>query len=531
MKVSRRRLFELAFGASQVALLSRFGVSRAHARSGSDYPTKMLGIWLDGGCHWETFFSPLTRAGIEKYIPAPQGNYRPWGYTPAQVMNFDRTMPDLESPGPIRKIRGPIYWNWDDPRDARGKVPGSMDQQTFRPWGHAWADPTYKLYEKASVLVGADQGTAAHTSGVIASMCGVAGSNFRAPAVQAVIAAAMANRFPDRPIPNVDLGRWSPESLDLPAVARPTKLTRMDSIAPTLSERRDSSWKGLRERSAIPGLAFDGSAIEDELVNASVVDAALLKAMRAERGRSNLGSDQMLEQLYETYKKTSNAIARDVLTVLERTPGFEHIIMNPLYPSPDTACIGVSDSCGPISTTGPYDFALKLLKSDLVTSVNVRATSFSNASFDTHSSDGPQIHTNHLRIALEGAARMCIEMSLTPSPTQPGKSLLDETLVYIYSDFGRTFPKRGSDHHPATCAILLGGGVIGDQMIGGYDETMPGSPMGAPVRIIEETGDVSMRVPRSQDIAATVLHAFGLEGGKDFFIPGGFGHFDGVVPT
>ena len=35
--------------------------------------------------------------------------------------------------------------------------------------------------------------------------------------------------------------------------------------------------------------------------------------------------------------------------------------------------------------------------------------------------------------------------------------------------------------------------------------------------------------PKSQDIVATVLHAFGLEGGTDYFIPGGYGYYDGVV--
>ena len=38
--------------------------------------------------------------------------------------------------------------------------------------------------------------------------------------------------------------------------------------------------------------------------------------------------------------------------------------------------------------------------------VTMRATSFSNYSFDTHSSNGPQMHTNHLRIALEGVGRV-----------------------------------------------------------------------------------------------------------------------------
>ena len=529
MKMTRRRLFELALGAGQLALLSRFGLTGASASGRAGSPTKLLGIWLDGGCHWETFFCPLSRAGIERYIPAPTGGLRPWGYLPEQVKRFDGTTPDLEDRSPVKKIQGPIFWDWDNPSDARGVNPASGGAQNYRPWGYAWADPTYKLYERACVLIGADQGTAAHTSGIIASMCGVAGSNFRAPSIQATVAAAMASRFPDRPIPNVTLGGISTEALGLPAISRPTRLTRMDAISPTLSQRRDSAWKGLRQRQPIEGLAFDGSP-DPELVQASTVDAMLLESMRQERGRSSQGTDDLIEQLYETYKKTSNAIARDVLTILERTPAWEHLQQDPRYPLNTTACIGSADSCGPLSSVGPYDFALQLLKSDLVTSVNLRATSFNNYSFDSHSSDGVQIHTNHLRIAMEGIARMCIEMSLTPSPSAPGKSLLDETLVYIYSDFGRTFPKQGSDHHPATCAILVGGGVQGDQMIGGYDETMRGSPMGVPVSITEETGDQSMRTPNAQDVAATVLHAFGLQGGRDFFIPGGFGHFNGVTP-
>jgi hypothetical protein len=139
------------------------------------------------------------------------------------------------------------------------------------------------------------------------------------------------------------------------------------------------------------------------------------------------------------------------------------------------------------------------------------------------------MHTNHLRIALEMVGRLCLEMSLTPSREDPSRTLLDETLVYVYSDFGRTFPKQGSDHHPATCAMLVGGGIQGNQMLGGYDETMNGSPMGAPVTLVEESGQRVTRAPRSQDIVATAIRAFGLEPGKDFFIPGGYGVYDGVV--
>ncbi|MBZ4416480.1 DUF1501 domain-containing protein [Myxococcus sp. RHSTA-1-4] len=528
MKLSRRKLFELAFGAAHLGLMARFGFPVASAQSTPGRPTKLLGIWLDGGLHWETFFTPLTRAGIDKFIPTPKGGLIPHGYLPEQVENFDRSPVDLDAPGPVRKLRGPVFWNWANPADASGQNPASGNQQNFRPWGYAWANPTYRLYDKAAVLVGADQNTAAHTSGIIASMCGVAGSNFRAPAVQAVIANALAQRFPDRPIPNVSLGGTLPRALGLPALANPTVLLSASSVEPTLSDKRDSAWKGLRARSDVPDVAFDGSALPGT-VPATPVDAALMKALRQERGISSSGTDAMLEQLYDTYKGASRTLRRDILSVLSNTPSWEKLKDDPAYPVDWSACIGYADSCGTGTSMGAYSFALQLLKSDLVTSVNLRASSFANNTFDTHSANGVQLHTNHLRIALEMVGRMCIEMSLTPSRSDPSRSLLDETLVYVYSDFGRTFPKHGSDHHPATCAILVGGGIQGNQMLGGYDETMNGSPMGVPVTLVEESGERVTRTPRSQDIAATVIRAFGLEPGKDFFIPGGYGVYDGVV--
>lgn len=531
MKFSRRKLFEAALGVGQVALLSKYGLlSRtARAQGMGNKPTKLLAIWLDGGLHWETFFAPFTTAGITKFIPAPQGGLIPFGYAPSQVENFDRSAVDLDQPGPRRKWRGPVYWNWNSPGDTMGAVPNSGGGQQFRPYGYAWADPTYRIYDRSALLIGADQGTASHYSGIVASMCGVAGANFRAPSVQAVVAAAMASRFPDRPIPNVTLGGPAPTALDLPSLAAPTRVTTDASVEPTLSDRRDSAWLGLRTRTDSPDVLFDGTT-GPTAIPLTATDSATLAAIRARKGKSTAGTDALLGQLYDTYRGASRTIARDILNTLGTVQGFQHLsVAEPMkYPANWTACIGYADSCGSGGGMANYDFALKLLKSELVTSVSLRATSFNNFSFDTHTANGPQIHTNHLRIAFEGIGRVLLEMSLTPGSTM-GRTLLDETLVYVFSDFGRTFPKTGSDHHPATCAILAGGSIIGNQMVGGYDEQMNGSPMGTPVPLIEESGMAATREPRSQDIAATVLHAFGLEGGRDYFIPGGYGHFDGVV--
>ncbi len=526
MTLTRRKLLHAALGATQVGLLSQFAAGRSAQAAPALKATKLLTIWIGGGCHWESFFAPFTSAGITKFMVPPTGGLIPHGYRPGQVENFDRSLVDLDQPGVKRKLRGPVYWNWANHTDASGMLPSSGGTQNYRPWGYAWADPMYKIYQRLAVLVGADQNTAAHTSGIVASMCGVAGATFRAPAIQAVVANALAARFPDRPLANVSLGGLTTTSLDLPSVAAPVRIGSPSSIEPTLSDRWDSSWLGLRSRTMAPNLKFDGSA-EAGTVPLGRVDAALLKATRNLKGRSS-GADGMLEQLYETFKGTSRTLARDVVGALNQVKGFEHLKTNPGYPIDWSSCIGYADQCGGSASMGPYNLALQLLKSNLVTSVSMSGSSFNNNQFDTHSDNGPQYGANHLRIAFEQVARMLIEMQLTPG-VAPGKSLLDETIVYVYSDFGRTFPKQGSDHHPATCAILAGGSIIGNQMVGGYDETMNGSPLGVPVPLIEEGGQRETRPPRSQDVAATVISAFGLESGKDFFIPGGYGVFDGVI--
>ncbi len=528
MKIHRRNLLKTALGAGQLALLSRFGLlaQPARAQAPPTTPSRLLSIWLDGGCHWETLFSPLSAAGIIKYIPEPTGDLVPFGYVPSQVERWDRQSFDPNESGPTRALRGPIYWDWNNPAASSGAIPGSEGRQQFRPYGYAWADPTYRLYDKTCLLVGADQGTASHLSGIVASMSGVAGAAFRAPAVQAVVANALQARFPDRPLLNVCLGGVLPSALGLPSIAAPTSMASLSSVEPTLSDRRPGAWQGLRSRSDTADVAFDGSRRAGS-VRRTLVDAAVAAATLGLRGTSSIGTDAQLEALYDAYKDHSQIIARDVLNVLGSTPGFERLASDPLY-ADGTACLGAADLCGDLAQTAPWEFALQLLKSDLATSVTLRATSIANSSFDTHQADGPQIHTNHLRIAFESIGRLLLEMELTPAGVGRG-SLLDDTLVYIYSDFGRTFPKQGSDHHPATCAVLVGGGVVGNQMIGGYDESLDGSPLGSPVALRTEDGTVDVRPPKSQDVAATVLRAFGLEPGRDFFLPGGYGVFESAL--
>jgi Protein of unknown function (DUF1501) len=450
---------------------------------------------------------------------------------------------DMSSASGVRTLRGISYWNSANPRAGQGDAdinPESGGKQYYQRQGYAWADPDLKVYQRSSLLVGADQGTAAHYSGHVAALCGAAGESFRAPSVQAVVANAMAARFPDRLLPNVDMGGsvdgLRPAQLNLPAAFSPYFAPGSSTLADSLSDRQDSAWKGLRKRSVIPDLKYDGSA-GTGTVPVSAVDRLLLEDARRFRGVSSPQSDAQLEGLYNTYKGVSKAMARDVVTALEKSKGFEHITKFPLYANPMDATffIGGANAAGPMRSAGDFEFALRLLKSDLCTSVTMKAGGLNNATFDTHG-PGAAMHTNQLRVAFEGVGQLIAEMAMTPSST-PGRSLLDDTMVYVYSEFGRSFMNPGA-HHPTTCAIIAGGMVEPNKMFGGYNEDAPwlGStkdsgafPGGVPVAITEEDGARSTRVPRASEVVSTVMAGFGLAPQKDFFIPGGFGVFDGAI--
>lgn len=108
-----------------------------------------------------------------------------------------------------------------------------------------------------------------------------------------------------------------------------------------------------------------------------------------------------------------------------------------------------------------FALVIKLLKNQLVTSVNM-----SVGGFDTHSNQertlGPRL-TNFDGIFATFLAQLKAE------------GLLNDTLVVLYSDFGRT-PKvngnNGRDHWPVGGALLAGGGLLGGRAVGATDENL-----------------------------------------------------------
>jgi uncharacterized protein (DUF1501 family) len=150
--------------------------------------------------------------------------------------------------------------------------------------------------------------------------------------------------------------------------------------------------------------------------------------------------------------------------------------------------------------------------------------------FDTHSGQGHGFSCAHGRNIMDCVARFCGELKSMPLAGQPGKTLLDDTLVLVMSEFGRTWasPSGGGfdlsdNHHPYTSVMYLGGNVAANRQVGNYTR----GGIGVPVDIIEENGQSNRRIPRSADAVTTALKIMGMATDQ-FFIPGGYGEVVGI---
>ncbi len=108
-----------------------------------------------------------------------------------------------------------------------------------------------------------------------------------------------------------------------------------------------------------------------------------------------------------------------------------------------------------------FAMAAKLLKNNLVTSVNLGVSGF-----DTHS-------TQDTRLEPILAGFDYLLSTFVQELRNAGH--LDNTLIVVISDFGRT-PKvnssRGRDHWPVGGALMIGGGIQGGRVVGATDSDL-----------------------------------------------------------
>jgi hypothetical protein len=240
-----------------------------------------------------------------------------------------------------------------------------------------------------------------------------------------------------------------------------------------------------------------------------------------------------MQSMFEMYAGVSNQLAQDIISSVEAQAGWEHL-PHPFWIPDNWTPYGMMHGRGTSSDSGSgyatvFDLALKLMKADVTSSISVGLRGLGDFRFDNHG-DGHPAQFLYNRSLLDCIGRFLGEMKATP--VGGGRSLLDDTLVLVFSEFARTWPTSNScDHWPITSTVFAGGGVHPNRMIGNYDFTgipMGGvGPNGAPVSLVEEgESEATSRPPKSADVIRTALECLGIE---DHFIPGGAGTIEGVL--
>lgn len=131
------------------------------------------------------------------------------------------------------------------------------------------------------------------------------------------------------------------------------------------------------------------------------------------------------------------------------------------------------------------------------------------AIFDHGSKSNHYIRCNEFDRAMANLLR---DLSAAPSPRQPGKTLLDETMVVMVTEFGRVpGPLNGiaGRHHYNECYLSLfaGGGVKPGRILGNTDA--------AGEKIVETGWKYKKNQPRTENIYASIYSALGIDWRKE----------------
>jgi uncharacterized protein (DUF1501 family) len=109
----------------------------------------------------------------------------------------------------------------------------------------------------------------------------------------------------------------------------------------------------------------------------------------------------------------------------------------------------------------------RILQSGLTPYVTVRV-----GGYDTHENHFGR-HDVAMRDMGSALNQLMIDLAATPDPTDPGKNLIDNTTILVFSEFNRTpilNQAAGTDHWKTASAILLGAGVTDNFKVGGTDD-------------------------------------------------------------
>jgi uncharacterized protein (DUF1501 family) len=163
--------------------------------------------------------------------------------------------------------------------------------------------------------------------------------------------------------------------------------------------------------------------------------------------------------------------------------------------------------------SGQVDAALEVLALGLSRCVTLSSGTYS-LYWDSHAGND-DVQTYNFELLFSGLRKLLDGLAATPSPD--GGVLLDDTLVVVLSEMGRT-PQynsgAGRDHWPFTSAMLVGQGIVGGQVISGYDDGFNGKGYNAATGSM---GD-SFEALTPEALGATLLTLVGAD--VDAVLPG-----------
>lgn len=163
-----------------------------------------------------------------------------------------------------------------------------------------------------------------------------------------------------------------------------------------------------------------------------------------------------------------------------------------------------------MSAASQRDLAVRALETGLSSAVSLS----SGVMFDTHTH-------NDTQGALHEDLFTTLELLLRDldgrSGVDGGRTLLDETLVMVTTEMGRSplmNAEGGKDHWPWASAMLFGGGLRGGQVYGATDDGFQGVPVDLGSGLPSDAGEILDH----GHVAAGVLSFFGID--SERWLPG-----------
>jgi uncharacterized protein (DUF1501 family) len=216
---------------------------------------------------------------------------------------------------------------------------------------------------------------------------------------------------------------------------------------------------------------------------------------------------ERLQQLDGSLRSGQGEVDRSYVDYQDYYKGAWAIMSDPRVPEMMTLPDEDKKRYGNSSIGNSLILARNLFKAD----AGVRFIMASHGGWDHHGNiykEGTRNHPTLIRELDAAFTSLIKDLDGIPSKDQPGKTLLDETLVIAMSEFGRTpgtisETRKGREHYMQVhCGMFAGGGVRRGAVIGKTDE------MGGK---IVEFGWSDNRPIYMEDIACTIYSALGID--------------------